>query len=63
LVARYLSADHGLHEPRQLCVEELRHALLIATNRLGQLRSLAIPNLARERFDPVVNRDLHVFFP
>src|SRR5581483_2592208 len=60
LISGYLSSDQRLYEPRQLCVEELRHALLIAANRLRQLCGVSVPDLGCERLDPVVDRDLDV---
>jgi hypothetical protein len=60
LLARNLLLDDVADKPLQLSVEELRHALLVAPVRPGQLGRVPVPYLLREALDSRVDRNLDV---
>src|SRR3954447_5023225 len=60
LIARDLLLDQLLDEPRELRVEELRHALLVAADTPCELGRLGIADLLRQRLEPRVQSDLDV---
>ena len=58
LSGRDLLLGHRLRQLRDLLLEELRHALLLATNAAGELGRLLVVHGLRERLDARVGRDL-----
>jgi hypothetical protein len=55
-----LSTHDVLHQASELSIEVLRHPLLIALDRLRQLRGIAVADCFRKRLDPRVDSHLDV---
>src|SRR5947209_3649649 len=53
-----LGGGHRLDEPRYLLLQEGGHPLLLAPDRAGELRRLAIADRLAQRLDRAVGRDL-----